>query len=119
MSTAVIANGDQGTSLEGLPALFLRLRDNILDPASEKFGGFVSEEIRGRAVPDVGSTRPLRFSGGFFDCRHPFNVVTDDPRLIQLLTDAIQANQAKPAYQTAKRLREPLELPPRPIFAPY
>ena len=100
----------------GIDALLERLSSATLCPTFERYGNFIQHPLYhakpgdkpGEWVDDT--ERPMypnhpgthRFFGNFFDYSHVFNIDTDEPELIEVLTKAIRANQATAAYANAK-----------------
>lgn len=79
------------------------LAHHTLDPVFERYGNF--------ANPNPVWTDPryaekykgcTSFFGNFVDYSHAFRLVTNDPGLIERLTQAITQNKATKAYQDAK-----------------
>lgn len=121
----IISNGSKwgGEDPDPIGALLGRLETHTLDPSFEEYGNFASVAhgaIHHRGYDDNGEwterwedTGPIyadapyavNFFGNFFDLSGGFNIVTDDPEIVETLLAAIRTNQATPAYQRAKTTR--------------
>ena len=116
--TRIISNGSGRT--EPLQALLDRLASHTLDPDFEAYGNFITRCIASRSAGydhsvspprllyvDTGPIYPeapdaVRFWGNFLDVSAVFCVDTNDPATMGALTAAIRANQATPAYLSAR-----------------
>jgi len=63
-----------------------------LDPRFEKYGNFILSAKGHRTM----------FWGNFYDYAAVFHVKTDDPAMIEVITNLIRANQDTKEYQYAK-----------------
>jgi len=100
--THIISNGSHwaGEEQSSIAELLEALQSEPLDPTFEKYGNFI---INPEPIEGIGS--PIRFWGNFFGLSHVFQIDTDEPSAIALLTEAIRANQSTPAYKQARKLR--------------
>lgn len=96
MTTTINANGSKwrGEAPDEIEALLERLTCNPLDPMFEEFGCF--------AFP-TDDRAAMHFWGNFREISAVFDIVTDDPDLIERLTVAIRANMATKDYADGKR----------------
>jgi hypothetical protein len=100
--TIIESNGSKwaGDPPDPIEKLYDRLQSDTLDPRWERMGDFCfwqpTETFPGPPVM-------LRFFGNFYTYSHGFNLMTNDPKVIERLTDLIQANKSTPAYAQAKR----------------
>ena len=92
MTTEIISNG--AGNAQPIETLFARLESDTLDPTFEAFGNFITTD----GLPP----RMTDFFGNFWTYSHVFNVVTDDPDLINRLSTAIRTNQSTDAYKKAR-----------------
>ena len=120
----IISNGSKwaGESPDGIDKLFERLGSHPLDPRFEGYGNFIMSPLchytterdefgTPRYVDDL--SRPIypesqgavRFFGNFYCLSAVFSIDTDEPELIERLTNAVRANQATDAYQQARKER--------------
>lgn len=79
------------------------LEQYTLDPVFEYCGNFVNpnpEWIYPEAAKKYNGCTLI--FGNFLTFSHAFRIVTDDPDLIQRLTDAINRNKATPEYKAAR-----------------
>ena len=74
-----------------------------LDPVFERYGDFVNPNPQWLYEKDAEKYRGCAYIfGNFLTFSHAFRVVTDNPDLIQRLTDAINRNKATPEYKAAR-----------------
>lgn len=79
------------------------LEQYTLDPVFEDCGNFVNpnpEWLYPEAAKKYEGCTSI--FGNFLTFSHAFRLVTNDPGLIQRITEAINRNKATPEYQTAK-----------------
>ena len=101
----ILSNGSRwaGEEPDSIENLLEVLREHPLDRSFEHYGNFVdTSPLWG---PDGTSPNPypdnpgvVVYSGNFSNLSHGFNIHTDEPEVIALLTDAIRANQQRPDY---------------------
>lgn len=98
--TIIGSNGSKwaGESPDSLEQLCEVLRTEPLDPSFEKYGDFVYW-----APAEEGNPAMIRFWGNFYRVSHVFQIDTNDPHVIDTLTQLIQLNKATSAYAAAKR----------------
>lgn len=103
---------------DGVAALLSNLAGFALDPSFEEYGNFVQVEPK-RAIagarygewvdgPDLcypNIPGAVQFFGNFFAVSAVFRITTNDPAVIEPLTQAIRANQSTPAYLEARGRR--------------
>jgi hypothetical protein len=100
--TIITSNGSKwaGDPPDPIEKLYDRLKTETLDPRFERYGDFcywpTPEELPGPPIM-------LRFWGNFYTYSHAFQIDTNDPKVIERLTDLIQANKSTPGYAKAKR----------------
>lgn len=114
MTTIIESNGSRcaGEAPDTVEQLIELLSREPLDPSFERFGNFILTELRhciflGRdqyiekdlMYPE--SPGMVRFWGNFHELSHVFQIDTDEPEMIERLTNAIRANQATSAYVSA------------------
>lgn len=95
-TTFEIGSRFAGEPSKSIDELFEMLETHPLDPRFEEYGNFAYRpEWDGEALL---SASTVRFWGNFLTYSFPFQVDTDDPSLIDVLTVAIRANQQRPDY---------------------
>lgn len=118
MTTIISNNGSHwaGEEPDSIEQLLDVLGYEPLDPSFEDYGNFISTELR-RAIyigngeyvekeliyPE--SPSMVRFWGNFYALSHCFQIDTDEPEMIERLTNAIRANQTTSAYVSASKER--------------
>lgn len=90
-TTTIISNGSHflGEPQDTIAQLLRVLATEPLDHTFEKFGNFILPPRDGH---------PVRFWGNFAHLAHVFEIDTDDPYVIALLTQAIRTNQERDDY---------------------
>ena len=101
----ILSNGSRwaGEEPDSIENLLEVLRVHPLDRSFEHFGNFV--DTSPQWGPDGTSPSPYPdnpgvadFFGNFYHLSHGFNIHTDEPEVIALLTKAIRANQERADY---------------------
>lgn len=83
------------------------LAEYTLDPTFEEDGNFVYMPTWCNGEPAEKYKGLTAISGNFLNFTHAFNLLTDDKKLIEELTEAIRKNQETEEYKQAKvRLAE-------------
>jgi hypothetical protein len=100
--TIIQHNGSKwaGDAPDPIEKLYDRLQSDTLDPRWERMGDFCFWQPA-ESIP--GPMAMLRFFGNFYTYSHGFDISTNDPKIIERLTDLIQANKSTPGYAQAKR----------------
>lgn len=88
-------NREAASDIEGL---LWNLDRYTLDRTFEAFGNFIDHNPVTAAGARIYPEGVVMFWGNFADVSCVFHVATDDPALIERLTAAIRANQARDAY---------------------
>jgi hypothetical protein len=99
-----------------ISALLKNLSEHTLDPCFEDYGNFINSNLykpkydsdKQKWVDDT--SKPIypddigmvRFFGNFFDYSAVFSIDTNDPILIEQLSQGIKVNQSKHSYKDAK-----------------
>lgn len=101
-----------------IESLCVNLETTALDPTFEAYGNFLLNDLYRARRGGVGEddwvndlSKPIypdhpgavRFFGNFWNLSFVFNIDTDEPALIERLTQAIRKNQQSPAYQAARQ----------------
>lgn len=115
---------------DSIKRLFKFLAKAPLDPRFEDFGDFISPAIEGIEVRDDNGVvhyedgppifpdhkNVMSFFGNFYTYSAGFSIYTNDPDLIERLTNAIRANQQSDAYRQARKDRHLPEVGDRVII---
>jgi len=99
------SNGSKwyGQEPDTIEDLIQVLNNYALDPTFEKYGNFVNvnpqwinKEIAEKYKVCV------KFFGNFSELSHVFNIITDEPEVIEVLTKAINKNLSTEEYQVLR-----------------
>ena len=101
----IISNGSkwQGQPNDSIETLCEVLKKYTLDPMFEKYGNFVNynpQWIKPESKEKYAGC--VLFFGNFYGVSHVFNLITDEPELINTLETLINANKLTEDYQQAK-----------------
>lgn len=98
---------DQTKSIE---SLFDKLKTETLDPMFEQYNAFGGELTASfyaaLDVPALKLREARHFWGNFYTFSYSFDVITDDPELIDRLLAAFAENRATLAYKEARDVRK-------------
>lgn len=96
----IISNGSKwaGEPPDSVEKLLEVLAKYALDRRFEQFGGFITKDETDDSV---------RFFGNFFNLSHVFQIVTDEPEIIERLSAAIHANMERPDYLSQHKPQTP------------
>jgi hypothetical protein len=103
--TEIKSNGSKwyGESPDTIDQLIDVLNKHALDPTFENYGNFINEYSPQQWTDSNKNLKGcISFFGNFYTLSHVFNIITNDPVVIDKLTKAIRANQATEAYKQAK-----------------
>jgi hypothetical protein len=97
----IVSNGSKwmGEAPDSIERLVEVLGKEPLNPIFEGYGNFIVEEDR--------SPMRVRFSGNFARLSHVFDIRTDEPDVIAVLTKAVRENQASPEYRRIRAGYQP------------
>ena len=99
------SNGSKwcGQEPDSIWALVQVLNKYALDPTFENYGNFVNHNPQWISQEIAEKYQGcLKFFGNFSSISHVFNIITDEPEVIQILTDAINKNIQTNEYQVLR-----------------
>lgn len=100
--TKIQLNGGRwhGDPPEDISVLLEKLEKHSLDPRYEHYlDKFISKIQKEDGTP----TKEVRFFGNFAEFSHVFDLRTDEPLLIEKITNAINNNLSSEGYKHARR----------------
>jgi len=102
----IISNGSKwaGQEPDSIKELIEALKEYPLDPIFEKYGNFINPNpqfLKAEAQEKYAGC--TSFWGNFHTVSHGFNIFTDEPEVIEMLSAAIRANLSTKAYKQARR----------------
>lgn len=107
------SNGSKwyGEALDTIDQLIEVMASYPLDPVFEKYGNYVFpfRPSQGWNTKNEHYKGCTCFFGNFYTYSHVFNIITDEPEVIEHITAAIRANQATEAYKQARTEHEDAE----------
>jgi len=94
-------NGQEPDTIEDLIKV---LNTYPLDPTFEDYGNFVNNSpvwLKKEATEKYQGCSQI--SGNFSAVSHVFNIITDEPEVIQVLTEAVNKNKLTEEYQVLRK----------------
>lgn len=93
LSIYVNGSSSVGNDTRLIESLLDVLKKEPLDKNFENFGNFIENQQRTHLKSEDDASEYTVFFGSFRYFSYPFRVVTDEPKLIETLTEAIRNNQ--------------------------
>jgi hypothetical protein len=105
----ILSNGSKfcGEENDTIETLLDTLSKHSLDPVFEKYGNFVNRTpkwLNSKSAEKYQGCTSIH--GNFMGVSHAFNIITDEPELIEKINSAINKNKQTPEYQ---RFRQELQ----------